>query len=367
MRHRLLTALCVAIITAGTANCEDHIKVARAGEPPVSSVRSIQTFTLNGVKLFNNTVIQQPELDRVVAPYRGKDVAYEQLEIIRNELTKILIDKGYVSSGVIITDQEVKDGTVVMTVLQGALTTIDIEGNRYFKSSYLASRIQRGSEKPLNMNRLQEALQLLQQDDRIKKISAELKPGDKPGETTLKAKIVDEFPARLFLDFGNNGSPSTGSYHGNATLVLWNLLGYGDTLESKFGMSDGTKDYSARYAVPLNAADTTVEAYFRKGESTIVEDLFKELNIESTTDTYGVRISHPLYRTMQNEVKLSLAGEYRSGTSKLLGEGFSFSAGEDEGKSKASILRFGQQYVNRGTRHVMALNSTVSAGQTRPK
>jgi hemolysin activation/secretion protein len=317
---------------------------------------------LTRVELSDNDLVSTEELERSVASYKGKEVSFEQLEAIRHELSRVIIAKGYINSGVIIPDQEVKDGVVRFLLIRGSLTSVELEGNRHFAAGYLKGKIKRDTRTLLNVNVLQENLQLLQLDPRIKTIKAELKPGDKQGESILKTRVEENPPLRLMLESGNCEPPSTGSYSGYATVSYSNLIGTGDTIEARFGFTEGNQDYGGRISIPVNSLDTTFEAFFRKGESTVVDDLFKDLNIKSTSDTYGTRIVQPLYQSLRQKLRFSLAGEYRTSATSLLGRKFSFSPGAVEGESKASVIRFSQEYVNRGSSHVLALSSAVSFG-----
>lgn len=338
---------------------------SRSAEPLAIGPAKIYTLPhirLTRIELPDNDLVTAVELQRIAGPYLGKDISYEQLEVMRHELSKVIAGKGYINSGVIIPDQQVKDGVVTFDVVRGALTSVELEGNRYFSDGYLKARIERNTRPPLNINVLQENLQLLQLDPRIKTINAELKPGKQPGESVLKSRIVENRPYTLLLETGNGESPSTGSYSGYATLTYSNLIGTGDMVEARIGASEGNQDYGAKVSIPLNRFDTTFEVFFRKGESTVTEDLFKDLDIESSTDTYGFRVVQPLYQALRHRLQVSLGGEYRASTTSLLGRNYSFSEGADNGKSRVSVIRFSQEYVNRGSGHVFAISSCLNFG-----
>ncbi len=313
-------------------------------------------------KFTGNTVFSADELGKLAAPYENREIVFEELEKLRQELSLQYANKGYLNSGVIIPDQKVVDGTITLTVIEGTLTKIDVEGLKYFRKGYITSRLENAAERPVNIVRLQEALQLLQQDSRIKRINAEFNPGTALGEGTLKIAIEEETPYLVSLAFSNNAPPSTGSYRGEVNLAHQNLLGFGDILAAGFGITEGAKDYNASYLLPLNSRDTTLEFYYRKGDSTVTESLFKGLDIKSESDSYGVRLKQPLYKTTSNELALSLAAETRRSETSLLGRGFSFSAGADEGKSRESVLRFSQEWLNRTPSVVFAAHSTFSLG-----
>ncbi len=358
----LLSVICCVIIgqLENVANADNEILPSTKS----TSSKFSPSIHLKEIRLLNNTngIVTLDELQRVIAPFRDKDIAYEQLEIIRNELTMIIISKGFVNSGAIIPDQEIKDGVVELQIIQGSLTGVEVEGNKHFSTGYFKSRIEQGGKTPLNINDIQETLLRFQQDDRIKQVNAELKAGANPGESELTLKVAENSPFKLGFEFSNTGIPSTGEYMGTVYAGVSNIAGMGDSLDCRVSITDGTTDVSGSYSIPFTRYDTAFSPYFRTGQSTVIETLYKDLRIKSTTDTFGVRIAQPLYRSGASNLQISLAGEYRKSVDSLLGVDYSFSEGENNGKSYISVLRFGQEYVNRGISHVFAAASLFSFG-----
>ena len=79
-------------------------------------------------------------------------------------LTLLYVNNGYVNSGAILPDQKVTEGVVTYQIIEGRLTAVDVEGNRWFRSSYFQKRFFLDAGPPLNVNLLQRRLQLLLED-----------------------------------------------------------------------------------------------------------------------------------------------------------------------------------------------------------
>ncbi len=313
------------------------------------------------IRIAGSTRFSEEELASVTAPYENREITFEELQSLRQGLTQYYIDRGYINSGVIIPDQQVVDGTVTLNVIEGSVTKIDVEGNKHFRSFYIKDRLNLALGIPVNINNIQRALQLLQQDPRIRRINAEMSPGVMPGEAALKVKIDEERPYRIALTVGNNQSPSVGSYRGEILLAHQNLFGLGDILEGRFGITEGTDDIFLSYLIPVTSRDTTVKIYYRKSESTVVEETFKRLDIESISKTFGLTISHPFYKKPGREFTLSLSGEIRRNATYLLGRPFSFSDINDS-VTHVTALRFSQEWISRSQTEVIALRSNFSLG-----
>ncbi len=334
---------------------------------PMGLNSSVNILTLPKVfvqrfKFVGNTACSEDELHRITGPYENRQITFEELESLRHTLTLYYVNKGYISTGVIIPDQQVVDGTVTLQVIEGVLTQISVEGNRYFRPGYFTDRIVRAAGPPVNVIKLQEALQMLNQDSRIKRLNAELRPGVAQGENTLNVKVAEDIPYKIALGVNNNVPPSIGDYRGEILLSHQNLFGLGDILEGGYGRTEGLNEYRFSYSLPINSYDTIFNVHYRKGDTIVVQEEFRGLDIKSKTDTFGVSVSHPFFRNPFQEFWLSLTGEMRSSAEYLLDRGFSFSEGAEEGKSKVNVLRFSQEWIARSQKQVITARSSFSAG-----
>ena len=310
-----------------------------------------------------STVFSEEELTRISAPYTNRTLASPDLEMLRRELTITYIEKGYINSGALIPDQVVADGVLRMHVNEGRLDDVEVEGEKWFQESFIRDRLLIGSDKPLNIFSLQARLQLLQEDHRIERINAELKPGVRLGESLLKVRITEKNPIGAWFVLNNYQSPTVGAERGLVTLAHENLTGRGDIFRFTYGRSDGLDpEIDTYYSLPLNPQDTTIALAYRKNDYTVVEEPFEPLDIVSKTDIYGISLRHPVYRTWNQELALTLMGEYIENRTLLLGEPFSFSPGAELGKYHVTAFRFSQEWMNRSQTRVLAARSRFSLG-----
>ncbi len=132
-------------------------------------------------------------------------------------LTLLYVNNGYVNSGAILPDQTVTEGVLTYQIIEGQLSAVNVEGNRWFRDSYFQKRFFLDAGPPLNVNALQRRLQLLLDDSRIQRLNAELKPGLKPGEGILDVRVEERTPYRLITEYNNYQSPSVGENRGLVT------------------------------------------------------------------------------------------------------------------------------------------------------
>jgi hemolysin activation/secretion protein len=280
-------------------------------------------------------------------------LATEDLERLRLALTLLYINKGYLTSGAIIPDQDVQAGVVAVHIIEGMLTNIHVEGNRWFRSSYIHDRIELGSETPVRMEPLQDQLQILQQDRRIERINAELKPGDAPGQSELNVRVQDKQPFHAIMEVNNYQTPLVGEFKGVGTLVDDNLTGNGDPLSLSYGMSSGAFPIvDASYALPFNRYGTTFSPYYRRYDFKLIEPPFGPLNLKTNTEIIGMSLRQPVYKTVTDEVALSIIGEHLFTQSFIFNgtpdqQTFNIFPGFQNGAATVSALRFAQDWTHR--------------------
>jgi hemolysin activation/secretion protein len=334
-----------------------------ADSRPEAMQLPLERVFVRKIVLTGSTVFSEDELAEVTAPYANREITSEDLEELRRALTMYYIERGYVNSGAIIPEQTIEDGLISFHIVEGELTNIELEGNKWFRSSYIQNRLALGVEPPLNINPLQKRLQLFQQDKRIQRVNAELRPGLKPGESVLKVRVKEKIPVRISVVFDNYQSPSVGAENIKFRIAPQNLTGNGDILDLTMGGSEGLKPFlEARYSIPITVYDTIFALRYKRTEYEVVERPFDDLDIETKTDYYTITFGHPFHRSLNHKFSMGLIGEHIRNKTYLLGERFSFSPGAENGESNQTALRFFQEYAYRTQRQAIAARSRFTLG-----
>lgn len=336
-------------------------------QPSDKRLGNIRVF-VNDIHVTGSTVFSDAELAEVTAPYRNRELTTEDLERVRLALTLLYVNRGYLTSGAVIPDQDVTFGVIVIQIIEGRLSRIEVEGNEWFRSSYLRNRMARGVQTPVSIQPLQERIQLLQQDPRIERINAELKPGDARGESVLNVRVKDANPFKAWLEFNNYQTPVVGAERGLATVAHQNVTGHGDQFMFTYGRSRGVNPIiDTSYSLPLNAYETTLTAYYRRNAFLVVENPFRTLDLNVDSEIIGFTLRQPLYRTVSDELALAVTGEHLSlkTTSAFDAPGLPslfIPGSSNTGVATVSALRLSQEYTHRSPTLVFAALSRFSVG-----
>ena len=321
------------------------------------------TFQIDDIQVLGNTILDS-EIQTLVGPLEGQTVTFADLLNLRTAITQLYIDNGYISSGAFIpSNQGLEDGIVQIQIVEGAIEQVQVNGLGRLRERYIRSRVSRATKAPLNVNRLEESLQLLQVDPLLKSVDAELTAGSGPGLNILILDLAEADPFFANLGTDNYRSPSIGSLQGTANVGYGNVMGFGDSLSASYGLTDGLDTYNVGYTFPINGLDGTLEFSYQNSESEIVEDQLRDAGIRSDSETFSVNYRQPLTRSVNNTFALSLGFDFRESRSFILDDiPFSFSIGPEDGVSKVRAIRFAQDWVNRDINSVLAVRSQFSVG-----
>jgi len=336
--------------------------------PPLSKDKNrLSTLEKIKVKTFNfegNQVFSDDELAKITTDYANREISAEELQEVKNIITKHYVDAGYINSGAIIPDQTVDSQIITLKIVEGKLIKVDVSGNKKVRMNYIKKRLEDKANSALDIDELQTRLQRIQQNPLFSRISAELSPGVNLGEAILNIEVKEARPYQFTLAFNNHRSPSIGAYRGEIIAEHRNLTGWGDRIYARYGITKGLDDYMLEYTVPITSEDTTLSISAERSESQVIEQPFSQLDIGSDADTYAVSLRHPFRWGIERELGVGVKLEKRKSKTFLLGGPYPFSpctiTEGKEGESDITMLRFLQDWIDRDRNHVIAARSSFN-------
>ncbi|MEG4285904.1 ShlB/FhaC/HecB family hemolysin secretion/activation protein [Microcoleus sp. A006_D1] len=324
------------------------------------------TIRVSRFEFEGNTAFSDRELAEVTQQFAGREITFAELIAAEAAVTQKYVAAGYINSGAVIPANQTfprEGGVVKIRIIEGGLDAIEISGNRRLNANYVRSRLERATRRPLNRDRLLEALQMLQLDPLIANVSAELQAGSRPENSRLEVRIkeADSLSGEVFAD--NNRSPSVGSFRRGVRVNQANLLGLGDGLEVSYANTDGSNEFNGSYTVPVNARNGTIRFAASAASTNVIEQPFDGAGIEGKSRTYELTYRQPIVEKPDRTLAAGVTFSRQESDTFLLGERFALSAGANErGETRVSAVRFFQEYVQRNTRQVIAARSQFSVG-----
>lgn len=339
---------------------------AQESAPPLPLAESSDLptqITVEQFEVIGSTVLSAEELATLTAPFTNRPLSLAELFQVSYEITQAYHDRGYINSGAFIPPQELQGGAVIIQVIEGGIEEIEVTGNRLLRTAYIQERLGLATQKPFNVNRLLQGLQLLQVNPLIERLSSELSTSAQPGLSRLRVKIreADSLQGRIVAD--NAGLPSVGSFRRGFGLTEGNLLGWGDRLNFDYYQTDGSHSVEVGYTFPLNPRNGTLELAYGRTSSEMIEEPLNPLDVETASRYYELAFRQPILQNPTEELAIGVTLSRQESETFLEDRAFPLALGaDDRGHTKVTALRFFQEWTKRNPTEVLFLRSQFSFG-----
>jgi hemolysin activation/secretion protein len=255
--------------------------------------------------------------------WKGKDifdwlvadsmVVYKQcvgskgLRALQDHLTRKLIEKGYITSRVLVPGQNLATGRLVLQMHAGRIGAVrDVGVAAGSHRMVLPSK----TGDVLNQRDLDQALENFRRLPGMQAVEFDLTPGTHPGETDIAIKHPDAKRWHALIAVDNSGMDSTGKFGVSGVLTVDSPLGLYDLLtlahnnNANLGNSGiGTRSSSIGWSMPLGYSSLLAGLSRTQYKQTVSGDNGNIL-YRGHSDAGEIGVGHVIYRSA--EVKGSL-------------------------------------------------------------
>lgn len=290
----------------------------------------------------------------------GRCMTVADINAIATRVQNRLIDKGYVTSRIMVTDQNLAGGELRLTLIPGKIAqvvvnTADSKVPVYVKQTnrayptILDTALTAQTGKLLNIRDLETALENFKRvpsadanfkiapSDELQAIGNDKnnKPaGNGIGFSDILIDYTQHRRIRGSLSIDDSGSKSTGKYQGVATLSLDNLANYNDLFYLSFGrdlgnqlnddkdypsnMSKGSKNYSMGYVIPIKNSLLQLNANHYTYHQTVAGST-QDYIYGGKSSRYNAKLSHLVHRDAHSKSHVYAGGYVKSQESDIDG------------------------------------------------
>ncbi|MFN7183083.1 MAG: ShlB/FhaC/HecB family hemolysin secretion/activation protein [Thermomonas haemolytica] len=223
-------------------------------EPPMAA-QAQASFVLRGVEFSGVTGVPEAELQAAVAPWIGKTVGFADLEQMAARAAAVYRRHGFALVQVFVPVQEVVDGRVRLSVVEGRLGEVAI--NLAPEAPITPERVARTLAilepgKPLNNRDYERAMLLLSDLPGIRPQSA-ISLGSASGASDLTVQVGALERVKYGLELDDYGTRDSGRLRLTGSLRLASPFGRGDNLDLRVMAAQGMHTAFGRisYESPL--------------------------------------------------------------------------------------------------------------------
>ncbi|TVQ47730.1 MAG: ShlB/FhaC/HecB family hemolysin secretion/activation protein [Gloeocapsa sp. DLM2.Bin57] len=329
--------------------------------PPETTPEAI---TITQFQVVGSTVFSAEELAEQLELYLNRPLSFNELIQAAEEITRLYYEQGYITSGAFIPPQTITDNQLTIQVIEGKIENIEIIGLNRLKHGYIRKRINLATPAPVNLEKLLNALQLLQLDPLIASLSAELSPGVAPGSSILLLEVTEARAVELLLSFDNYRNPSVGTERLLGQLTHYNLTGYGDRFNLRYYITEGGDSIDElSYGFFVNPSNGTITLRHRRSQSEVITSPFAQLDLDSRYRQYQISYRQPIRQTPNQQLAIGITADWQQSNTTILNIPFPIARGsEEDGYSRIFALRFFQEYIYRNSQEVFLVNSQFNLG-----
>jgi hemolysin activation/secretion protein len=329
---------------------------APAPLPPQTPAPNPLKIAVQNIQINGSSIFSAAQLTAMVQPFVGRSLDLSELRAIADGITQAYLNLGYLTSRAVLTEQTITNGIVQIQVIEGSLERIDVIGTKRVAQNYIRQRIQLGSKSPLNQQKLEDQLRLLKFDPLFDHVEASLKEGSGIGQSVLTVRVAEAPKMFGNINIDNDSVPSVGGERIGILAGYRNLIGQGDSLYGSYNRSftGGANLWDFGYQIPLNAMQGSLQLRVAPSSYHITQKEFKDLGISGSSVLYDVSFRQPLSRSPRQELALSLGATYRTGKTLISDVLID--------QSTTTVLRLGQDWLNRDPHGVWSLRSQLNLG-----
>src|SRR6202453_1563917 len=275
-------------------------------QPNGQKLPASEMFMVTRLEIKGSAHFDAQTLHALIADAEGKQLNLTQLGAVANRITEYYHKNHYPLARALITAQTIKDGVVVIQVLEAKYGKVSLQNQSHVTDSLLQSTLA-----PLKVgdvieqNEMDHVLLLLSDVPKIE-VHALIKPGETVGTSDLDVTTLAGPRWSAIASIDDYGNKYTGRTRGGGSVTLVDPFDHGDYL-SLAGLSSGEDLNYGRlsYETTLNGLGTRLGGAY-SGLHYKLGDGLEALDGHGTAQTGSLWAKQPLVRSQSADLYLQV-------------------------------------------------------------
>jgi hemolysin activation/secretion protein len=254
------------------------------------------SFALKGVTFDRSAFLTPGELDGLAQDYVGHDVTFADLTALANRVNALYQAKGQIAARAVLMPQQVRDGVVHISLVEGRLGDVAVEGAGRTREDFILDRIGARKGVALDASALSDDIIYFNRTGDAQ-LRALLRPGANFGETDLQLAVQEPAANMLDLFVDNQGVDSTGKIEGGVSYRHNGLLGRNDRFFFYGSVARGGVIGSTSYDIPIDLHNTRIGATYQRNRIQVVRGPYSGLAIKGEGQSVSANVTRPIVAT----------------------------------------------------------------------
>lgn len=223
---------------------------------PAASAQAPVNFQVNEYLVRGNTLLDPVTIEESMDPYLGPDRSMNDVHAARDALQKLYQSRGYQSVVVEVPPQQVKNGVILLHVVENSIGRVRVVGAKYHSPQAIRDAVPSLAEGNVpNFTQVQQQLtDVNRQPDR--QVIPQLSPGAMPQTMDVTLKVDDTNPWHGSVEINNDHSADTPDLRLVTNVRYDNLWQLGQTISASYIVAPedphATEVYALSYLAPVS-------------------------------------------------------------------------------------------------------------------
>ena len=287
-----------------------HAQGAQPTQVPAEPRFNVERYELTG-----NTLLSKEQIDRVLAPYIGKQRQLADVRRAQDALAAAYRDLGYGTVQVSLPEQNINAGVIRFRVLQPKVSKVAVDGNKHFDNANIRHSLPSLKEGDVpNSGAIARNLQITGEHP-VKRTTVLMRTAENPEAVDVNVKVEDTKPWRIVATLDNTGNGDTGYLRAGIGFQHTNLFNLDHTISAQYVTSPTQPNkvsiFGVGYHAPYYRLNSSMDVFagYSDVNSGTVQGLF---NVAGSGTIFGARWNYYLPKLGTADQKLTFGIDYRA-------------------------------------------------------
>lgn len=252
-------------------------------------------FYLKNIEVDESYILSNDEIKAIIEPLVGRVVQLQEIKDAIDKINTLYAEKNYITARAYLEDQVIDEGTIRISLLEGRVGYVKINGNKCTTNGYIMRRLDN-----MDMGNLLE-LRKLEQDviqfNHVNEgivINANLVPGEVVATSDLEISVRENFPFHVTLATDNAGRETIGQNRFGVIGQIDSLTGHRDKLTGGTYLSKSSVTPFIDYNIPLNKSGGRLGFSYSASNMDVTKGDYAMFDISGKSQSAQLYYSQPI-------------------------------------------------------------------------
>lgn len=337
---------------------EKKLKVPPKEKPEIKKeeeeekAEEIKFFISKKIDLIGCESFSPDEFKEVLEKYENREISLKELDVLAKEIEKEYLKRG-VMAACFLPPQEIKEGIVILQVVEAKMGDLEIQEHGYFKENRINYYWKIKPGEVLRYDKMLRSLYLMNKNP-DRGVKATLHAGKKPQTTDVLLNVDTHLPIHLTSSLDREGGISTGRRRKGFGIKHNNFLGFDDTLLTGYMFGEDFSGIYAYHRIPINSFGTSL-LYGYSYSKAFPKEQYERFGIDARVKNTSFFIYQDMFKKGDYLGEIYLGLDAKDKTTKANAEGTLI-------RDRLRILKLGSNFVHMDSRTLITLNPEFSQG-----